>query len=204
MRTRSPKYDGLVDNLRDYLENEINRCLNRFVFLYRPAEIVVERLDFTSPGLSRRMNRLLSNFGKKQVKKKLLALSEEFKIEIKITEVNPAYTSQECSECGYIDKKNRKNTRLFVGRCCNKKIDANVNGARNIRDRSSEEDISAGITLSTNKEQVLRILTCQFLSGLERCSQRLDRKAEGLLSDNPYFGGYSPQSKGIYNGQRDI
>ena len=66
-------------------------------------------MDFTSPGLSRRMNRLLSNFGKKRVKKKLLALSEEFKIEKKITEVNPAYTSQECSECGYIDKKNRKN-----------------------------------------------------------------------------------------------
>ena len=163
MRTRSPRYDGLVDNLRDYLENEINRCLNRFVFLYRPAEIVVERLDFTSPGLSRRMNRLFSNFGKKQVKKKLLALSEEFKIEMKITEVNPAYTSQECSECGYIYKKNRKNTRLFVCRCCNKKIDANVNGARNIRDRSSEEDISAGITLSTNKEQVLPILTCKFI-----------------------------------------
>ena len=55
-------------------------------------------MDFTSPGLSRRMNRLLSNFGKKQVKKKLLALSGDFKIEKKITEVNPAYTSQECSE----------------------------------------------------------------------------------------------------------
>jgi len=108
----------------------------------------VERLDFTSPGLSRRMNRLSFELREKTGQEKLLALSEEFQDRNKDNRSESGIHLAECSECGYIDKKNRKNTRLFVCRCCNKKIDANVNGARNIRDRSSEEDISAGITLS--------------------------------------------------------
>jgi len=28
--------------------------------------------------------------------------------------VNPAYTSQTCSNCGYVDKKNRKSQAAFI------------------------------------------------------------------------------------------
>jgi len=63
LKTRSPRYNLLVDNIRQFMKNEINRVLNRAVDVHKPAEIIVERLDFRSPDLSRRMNRLLSLFG---------------------------------------------------------------------------------------------------------------------------------------------
>ncbi|MFH4233451.1 zinc ribbon domain-containing protein, partial [Acinetobacter baumannii] len=91
----------LVRRLRDFLENEINRYINRLVELYRPARMVVERLDFRGQNLSRRMNRLLSRFGKRIVREKLKSLQELYGIEV--IETNPAYSSQECSSCGYVD-----------------------------------------------------------------------------------------------------
>ena len=57
---RNKRYRKLIHNLRQYMKNEINRVLNRTIELYKPAEIVVERLNFQNANLSRRMNRLLS------------------------------------------------------------------------------------------------------------------------------------------------
>ncbi|MEM4959348.1 MAG: hypothetical protein QXX12_05675, partial [Nanopusillaceae archaeon] len=39
--------------------------------VHRPKKIVVEKLDFRSPELSKRMNRLIQNFGKRYIKEKL-------------------------------------------------------------------------------------------------------------------------------------
>ncbi|RTH22728.1 transposase, partial [Thermus scotoductus] len=41
---------------------------------------MVERLDLRSPELSRRMNRLLSNFGRRYLKEKLARLGELYGI----------------------------------------------------------------------------------------------------------------------------
>jgi putative transposase len=57
------------------------------------------------------MNRLLSRFGKKIINEKLRSLQEIYNIEI--IKVNPAYSSQECSSCGYVDRQNRKYTQEF-------------------------------------------------------------------------------------------
>jgi putative transposase len=105
------KYRRYVDNLRDLLKNEINRLINVTVKIYKPKRIIVERLDFRSPELSKKMNRIIQNFGKRYIKEKLQRLQELYGIEV--IEVNPAYTSQECSFCGYVDKRNRKDTQEF-------------------------------------------------------------------------------------------
>ncbi len=72
---------------------------------------MIERLDFKSPDLSKRMNRLIQNFGKGVFREKLDLLREEYSIEV--LQVNPAYTSQECRTCGYVDKNNRKDTNTL-------------------------------------------------------------------------------------------
>ncbi|MEZ2352120.1 hypothetical protein [Caballeronia sp. RCC_10] len=46
--------------MRGWLESEVGRCLNRLVAARAPAELVLERLDFRAPGLSRRLNRLFT------------------------------------------------------------------------------------------------------------------------------------------------
>jgi len=64
LRVRNSRYDDLITTLREFMKkNKFNRVPNSVFTLYWPAEIVVERLDFRNPGLSRRMNRLLSWFG---------------------------------------------------------------------------------------------------------------------------------------------
>ena len=65
------------------------------------SELVAENLDFRSRSYSKRLNRLLNNAGRSAVKNKLKQLEKERGITI--TKVNPAYTSQECNNCHYVD-----------------------------------------------------------------------------------------------------
>ena len=44
--SQDEKYVKLITKLRDFLKNEINRMLNRIVDIYKPAKIVVGKLDF--------------------------------------------------------------------------------------------------------------------------------------------------------------
>jgi len=185
LKVKSPRYNRLVRRLREYLTNEINRVIKRLVDRYHPAEIVVERLNFQNQNLSRRMNRLLSLFGKAIVTRKFADLHEKFGIII--NEQNPAYTSQECPVCGYVDKKNRQTRDKFKCKCCNTGLHADVSGARTLRGRSS----LTGIDTYTRKKVVLGILTGRFLSGVERIP-RLNSRAGSLLPENPYFRGMIP------------
>ena len=172
------KYREYVNNLRELLKNEINRLINVIVKIYKPKRIIVERLDFRSPELSKRMNRLLQNFGKKHIKQKLERLQQFYGIEV--IEINPAYTSQECSSCGYVDKKNRKNTQEFECKACKKQINAQVNGAKNILKRSSLGN------LYLTKKQALKMLIEKYLERHKGCkSPPLD-----VIKDNPYFKDY--------------
>jgi hypothetical protein len=51
--------------MRHLLKNEVHRTLKQAILRHRPAHVAVESLDFRSPELSRRMNRLVQNFGRK-------------------------------------------------------------------------------------------------------------------------------------------
>jgi len=70
------KYRKLIDSLRELLKNEINRLINIVIKIYKPKRIVIERLDFKSPELSKRLNRMIQNFGKRHIKEKLERLQE--------------------------------------------------------------------------------------------------------------------------------
>lgn len=49
-----------------------------------------------------------------------------------VIDVNPAFDSQKCSKCGYIDKKNRKNILDFICQKCNYETHADINAAKNV------------------------------------------------------------------------
>jgi len=51
----------------------------------------------------------------------------------RLVEVNPAYTSQTCSECGHTDKENRKTQARFQCVSCGFESNADTNAAMNIR-----------------------------------------------------------------------
>jgi len=54
--------------------------------------------------------------------------------------VLPEYTSQQCSECGYVDPENR-NGKTFKFKRCGYTVDSDINAAKNIRKRFSDEEL---------------------------------------------------------------
>jgi len=54
---------------------------------------------------------------------------------VALVHVNPAYTSQQCSGCGHIDKKNRVDQATFACRSCGVSLNADTNASHNIASR---------------------------------------------------------------------
>ena len=54
--------------------------------------------------------------------------------------VIPEYSSQQCSECGHVDRENR-NGKTFKCKRCGHMEDADINAAKNIRKRLSDEEL---------------------------------------------------------------
>lgn len=154
-----PTYNSLQSKIRSFIKNEIGRILNKLANKGY-AVFIVEKLDFRGGGLSRRMNRLLARTYRKIIKNKLARLEEKFGITT--VEVNAAYTSQECSKCGFVSKGNRKSQSAFHCACCGHKINADVNAARNIVKRRSFD-----VELRTYaREHNVRITRCLILERL--------------------------------------
>lgn len=183
MRPRSSyRYRKLVDSLRAFLKNEIGRVMNKSFKRFMPKHIVIERLNFQSQRLSKRLNRLIGNFGKSIVKAKLNDFSEKYGTTIE--EVNPAYTSQTCSSCDYVAKKNRRSQSVFICACCGLKLHADINAARCIKTRSS----SSIANIYKSKAFILDKLVTRFI---ER--QASHYSLAKITQCNPYFGPYSDQ-----------
>lgn len=132
--TTNARYVQLQRCIKSYFKNEICRILNKLA-KKNVGVFVVEKLDFRAAGLSKRMNRLIGRTYRSVVKAKLARLEEQYGIQI--IEVNPAYTSQECSRCHYVSKDNRKTQKDFVCRHCHYSCNADVNAGRVINQRRS-------------------------------------------------------------------
>ena len=67
---------------------------------------------------------------------------------IAVVKVNPEFTSQRCSKCGYIDSENRPSQSVFECKKCGFKTNADFNASQNIAKDGIEtlihEDIKAG------------------------------------------------------------
>lgn len=130
----SRRYRSLTHRIRAYVDNEVGRVLNRITD-QDVAHIVVEDLDLRGGGLSARMNRIVTRAGRSVLRRRLATHAQDQGITV--TAVNPAHTSTTCSGCGYTHKTNRTSQARFTCRFCSKTIHADVNAARNIKDRRS-------------------------------------------------------------------
>lgn len=154
----SPRLETLIRKSKSLIKNEINRIINRLVEVHRPKEIIIEDLHLEQILATKSLKRLYNNYGKKVFLDKLESIS---KLKgIKITKVNPAYTSQECNSCGYVDKKNRDSDK-FKCRSCGLKTHADTNGARTVKGRSSLPELSSEFL---SKSNILSILVKRFLN----------------------------------------
>ena len=183
----SPRLDRINDKTRSLIKNEVNRIVNRIIQVHKPEKIVVEDLDFRGSKIGKSWNRLMSNYGQNTLMKKLDSVQDLLGIEI--IKVNPAYTSQECSGCGYIDKKNRDSDEFWCC-ACGLKLQADTNASRVIKNRSSI--LGLGVSFMSRKE-ILSVLVKKFLDqNWERFSAFTGRNPRpnswaGVFERNPYF-----------------
>jgi putative transposase len=174
---RSRRYRARVAAFRGFLKTEIGRVMNRLVALKRPARIVIEKLDFRAPRLSRRLNRILARSGRAIIREKLTDLEDRFGITF--VEVNPAYSSQTCSACGFVARTNRRSQSEFSCRACGHEVHADVNAARNLEGGRSAFDREARYT----KAETLRLTVHRHL---ERDTSR-GRVTSARVFESPYY-----------------
>lgn len=174
----SKRYVQHTERVRGYIKTEMNRIINRLIETKRPSHLYLERLNFQSPNLSKRMNRLLHNCGRSVLQTKLQSLNDQYGIET--TEVVSAYTSKTCSCCGYVDKRNRPSQEQFRCKWCGKTMHADANASRNI---GSERFRSFPVFQLGIRKAVLKMLVKDHL---ERSKREPGCPSDPRLT-NPYF-----------------
>jgi IS605 OrfB family transposase len=174
------RYRNWVHRMRSWMTSEVKCAVNRALALGSPSTVVIEALNFSSqPGLlSKRMNRLVRRMGTGLVHE---ALTQKAQIQgFKLVEVNPAYTSQECSSCGFISPLNRKGNQ-FKCVCCGKQAHADAQAARNLVERFRQGRVCEYVKHTTVGTQGL-------FQWAARMRARLDRQTPGTCGHQGVIG----------------
>lgn len=142
------------------IESYVNNSLNNFFENDKPSEIVVENLNFNSwsKKLPKKVKRYFSSWLRGLLRERI-----DYKAMVNgvhQTTVNPAYTSQLCPICGYLDSKNRKGDK-FKCLSCGVEMDADYCGSINLKNRKDDKEI----TLWTPYKKVKEILLDRFAVG---------------------------------------
>ncbi len=199
--TESRRYLRLQHRLSEYVKNEVRRVINRVIELYRPQRLVLEDLrgflQRVINNFPKSVKRVLIRFGLGEIRRKLKEISEEYGIEV--VYVNPAYSSQACSNCGYVDKGNRKARSEFECKLCNRKLHADVNASRNLLS-------GAKWSLHLRRmEQALIKQVEEFMARLfDERFKCLWSKALGLIERNSYFQSVPKPEAWINVPKRDV
>ncbi len=155
------------------VEAELGRAIKPFVQDVNKIKMLVamESLDLSEFDRGKQNNKRDSSWVRGQLLKKT---KEQLKwAGIPFVEVDPAYTSQACPICDYIDRANRQG-KLFVCTVCKHQADADHNASINIANRALDEKItqvSIQFAYSTKKrhEAIKEIYSERHRSYLESC-----------------------------------
>ena len=130
------------DKLEAFARNEIGRALNQMLDeLPGGSKVALERLTVKDMRFkSRQMNRALRASQLGYVRDKL-----KFKLDercIRYRSVQPAYSSQQCSQCGFTLPMNRRSQAEFHCLWCGFKANADENAAQVIAERFGDDELN--------------------------------------------------------------
>ena len=163
------------------ISKEINTAINEFADTKKPSLLITEDLSAKFPyNKSKKINRRLSSWVRGEIQKRVSfkALVKGFHHE----QVNPAYGSQACCLCGFVDKRNRVNDVFKCLHCKHEDVADRV-AATNYAKRHGDLEIKLGMP----PRQVLSILLNRFYRRLEE-EQSLTvpgKTAETVLEEHP-------------------
>jgi putative transposase len=110
------KHHSTTRSFQATLEQEINTAINQLVQTKNPSILVTEDLRHVFRyNKGKKMNRKLSSWLKGKIQDRIAfkALAEGFRHE----QVNPAYGSQSCPHCEFVDQRNRSGDRFQCLHC---------------------------------------------------------------------------------------
>ncbi|MFX0184020.1 MAG: RNA-guided endonuclease InsQ/TnpB family protein [Candidatus Hodarchaeota archaeon] len=134
-RSAKRKLKHVSGRERRFMANE-NRKIAKWILKKEADTIVIEQLTRiktnTKKGrrYNKKMRKRLNNWAYYQLQQFLIERAEKTGKLILI--VPPEYTSQRCSRCGDIDKKNRLSQSLFRCKNCYFELNADLNASRNL------------------------------------------------------------------------
>jgi hypothetical protein len=177
--------------LARYVRQEINRAVNLFFLDHQGYQVAYENLNVASMRFkARQMNAYLyaSNLG--HLPKQLEWGAR--KRGVKATWVKAAYSSQECSQCHYVDSDNRPDQRTFRCLVCDYTTHADYNAAVNIRARLGDMELSE----CNDREQVRSLLASRHSAWkLQQTSKEKQLVVVQLPVQLPEF---------VYRGSTDV
>ena len=149
------KFNKFSERIREKSKSYINHELDLFFETEKPTEIIKEDLtweNLNGKSKGKNFNRIISRWEKGYLDSQIEWKSEQRGI--KITNVNPAYTSQICHIC---DNFGNRDGETFTCPHCDSKMDADVNAAYNIMKRKKIEGINIYTSASKAKEHYLKL-----------------------------------------------
>ena len=159
----SKKIQRRIDKMArrsEYYQNKKSHELIEFMKENNFNYLVMEDLNLTSSktkvkknsnGIKLNYNNVAKTLRINNLKNVLERLCK--KENFNFAKVNPAYTSQTCSVCGNIDKKNR-NHRMFLCTNCHHTDDADINAAKNIKNRIENPMLKLNLIRFDNENQI--------------------------------------------------
>ena len=124
--SQKKKGSKAFEHAQTHRTNHVNWTVNQLNF-NGVKQINIERIRYLRKGV--RTNRKLSHWTYTEIFGKLKSKSEE--LGVQVNELNPTYTSQRCSVCGWVRRDNRRG-KLFKCKSCGHTQDADLNASSNI------------------------------------------------------------------------
>jgi predicted RNA-binding Zn-ribbon protein involved in translation (DUF1610 family) len=124
---RKQKGSKAYRRAQEHRKNFINARLNEAKgFMAKAGSINLEDLRFC--GKSQRIGSFLNKFEHSRIRSKLGQICNEQGLQLRLS--SNAYRSRRCSQCGWVDKANRK-SKVFKCTKCGFEDDADLNAAKN-------------------------------------------------------------------------
>ncbi len=178
-----PTVDLSDQRAEAFARNEIGRALNQLLDeLPDDAAVALERLSVKDMRFkSRQMNRALRASQLGYVRDKL-----KFKLDergIRYRSVQPAYSSQQCSHCGFTFPMNRRSQDKFVCLWCGYTANADENAASNLAERFGDEELNSLPFRAVETLLALRFM--QRLPDARSASAGLDTRVNEVANPSP-------------------
>jgi putative transposase len=144
LKENSPRLDRLESKLSGMCKTVTGQVANQLIQMYPDTVFVLEDLDLSGAKGSKRFC--------------YRGLSSALERKTAIEKVNPAYSSQLCSSCGHVSRRNRSGIN-FCCEQCGKKSHADVHAAQNLLGRSkTKQVVCAEVALEAEIWQVKEVL----------------------------------------------